>query len=369
MESKPRAQRTSSLIWDALKTASLPILCYDLVLLRPWPFPGAEAGGAVTQILFLTIVIGGVLAGYCLTPPGRWGGLNSFAAIALPLELYSLPVLFQRSQRLALLAIGVMCASLLAFYLLIVRQSAPPQAGDRPRYPKLRHCLHYSRHVISLSLTLVLVFLALTMGMEFSSPGGVPAVARVPAGSISDHLQELAQFQEPRWSALGEQEKTTLLQLAADLETVHLGLPVSPKVTLKAMEDHATRGAYTHQTKSIEINKSFVGESTGPECLETLLHECYHSYQWTLCEVYDEVPESYRDLMVYRSVKRYRTEFANYVDDGSSEYYYQLCEMEAREYAQERLDLYLDQLTDHNLDEGAPQPQVGIGGQDPIPVE
>ena len=66
MDRQPLAKRTPSLIWDALKTASLPILCYDLVLLRPWPFPGEEAGGAVTQILFLTIVIGGVLAGYCL---------------------------------------------------------------------------------------------------------------------------------------------------------------------------------------------------------------------------------------------------------------------------------------------------------------
>lgn len=338
LDQKPRP----SLLWEALKTAALPVLCYDLVLLRPWPLM-ERAGGAATQALFLTIAVLGVLAGFWLTPPGHWHGLNVFVAVALPLELYSLPVLFRRSHFLGFASLAVAGVSLLVFYLIIIRQATPTWQEDVV-YRKLRHCFSRTRHVLALSLSVVLVLLAMTMAVDFNTPAGLPSAARASVGAMGDYAQELADFHEDNWGMLNQQDKTRRLQLVADLETSHLGLPMSPQVEILKLDDMATRGAYTHQTKSINLNQSFVEASLGEECLETLLHECYHSYQWYLCEVYEEMPKAYQDLLLYRSVKRYQLEFANYVDDGSADYYYQLCEVEAREYAQDRLELYQDML-------------------------
>lgn len=335
LDRKPRP----SLLWEALKTAALPIVCYDLLLLRPWPMM-ERAGGIVTQVFFFSMAILGVVAGFWLTPPGRWRGLNVFVAVALPLELYSLPVLFYRSQFLGLLSLAVAGVSLLAFYLLVVRERTPDRYQADKYRRKFRHCLSRTRHVLALSLSLVLVLLGVTMGADFGDPADAPSAARSPVGVIGDYPQELVDFQADHWGGLSRQEQLSRLQLVADLESSHLGLPAAPRVEIEPMEDAATRGAYTHQSKSIALNLAFVETGLGEECLETLLHECYHSYQWYLCEIYEEVPTAYRDLLLYSSVKRYRMEFANYVDDGSADYYYQLCEVEARKYAQDRLELY-----------------------------
>ena len=80
------------------------------------------------------------------------------------------------------------------------------------------------------------------------------------------------------------------------------------------------------------------------DVLDSCCHEAYHSYQHRLVDAYNLSEDNLRELRIYNSAGQYAQEFRNY-NNGARDftsYFFQYCEMDAREYAESAvLDYYM----------------------------
>ena len=92
-------------------------------------------------------------------------------------------------------------------------------------------------------------------------------------------------------------------------------------------------------------------EDPGFDILESCLHECYHSYQYELVNLYNNASDEQKQLAVFASVKSYKEEFANY-KCGDDEYYQQECEIDARSYGRYEVQVYKNIINDYKKKKG-----------------
>lgn len=77
------------------------------------------------------------------------------------------------------------------------------------------------------------------------------------------------------------------------------------------------------------------------DLVNTICHESYHAYEHRLIDMYESSSDQYKQLKVFEYATEYQKEFNNYTEylpelDNYEEYYYQLCEADARDYADVR---------------------------------
>ena len=79
----------------------------------------------------------------------------------------------------------------------------------------------------------------------------------------------------------------------------------------------------------------------------------YHAYQHRLIDAYNSVDVEYRDLLTFYFVPIYEEDFQNYGDgkDDDLAYYFQMCEMKARDYAEESVIDYYNKIEMYTSDE------------------
>ena len=161
----------------------------------------------------------------------------------------------------------------------------------------------------------------------------------------SAFAEELEDLREDHWFSLSLQEKVDLMQLVANIETSYLGIPEGLQVCCESLPPY-TLGSYVHEDSTIRIGKDHLLYDSAEACVETVLHEAYHSFQHYLCAVYSQVEDPYRELYFLRNAAIYADEFGAYQDGSSGfwAYYNQSCEADARRYAEDRLVLYLGVL-------------------------
>lgn len=147
---------------------------------------------------------------------------------------------------------------------------------------------------------------------------------------------------EENWTYLSIQDKVNRMQLVANIEASYLGIPEGLVVCCESLSPYVM-GGYVHEESIIQISKDHLLYDSGEACVQTVLHEAYHSFQHHLCAVYDQLDDNYKELYLLRDAAIYEHEFADYQNgnNGFWEYYNQLCEADARRYAEDRLILYL----------------------------
>lgn len=159
--------------------------------------------------------------------------------------------------------------------------------------------------------------------------------------SLSAFSDELSSLQGKQWDKLPLQEKVDLLQLVTQIEVNYLGLPDKLQVCCETLEPYLA-GGYAHDDRTIYISRDCLLYDPPKDCVDTILHEVYHSYQHHLCAVYKTLDEEYQSMYFLRDASCYINEFEQYNSGNSDffEYYYQLCEIDARAYAESRLSTY-----------------------------
>lgn len=169
-----------------------------------------------------------------------------------------------------------------------------------------------------------------------------------PKWTISANIETVSNLQEEMWRNLSATEKLDTLQVVANIERQYLGLPHELNVII-SQDEETTYASYNDHTHLIEINIEYLDDRTAHEVLKSLCHECYQSYQHRLCNVYSEMDPKYSELLVFSDVSQYSQEFANYIDGAHDQdgYYSQLCELRARQYAQQSVEEYYSKINQY----------------------
>lgn len=172
------------------------------------------------------------------------------------------------------------------------------------------------------------------------------------ADTIAANIDTVSNLLQDRWDTLDLNEKANTLQTVANIEASYLGLPHELNVKIDTLRE-STIAQYDDRTHTITVSITYLESMPAEEMLDSICHESYHAYQHRLIDAYNSVDVEYRDLLTFYFVPIYEEEFQNYVDgkDDDLAYYFQMCEMKARDYAEESVIDYYEKIEMYTSDE------------------
>lgn len=155
-------------------------------------------------------------------------------------------------------------------------------------------------------------------------------------------------LQEKNWNRLSIQERITVTQELVDFESDVLGIPTIPVTS--AMIGTATLGAYDNESNQIWINTEHLAYSSVNECIQTICHEVYHSFQYYLVTTLDwnnpALQTAYFDEL--HSWLLNQGDYKSAWIYGFDEYENQPLEVAAREYAKDETLVILNYVRGAN---------------------
>lgn len=163
--------------------------------------------------------------------------------------------------------------------------------------------------------------------------------------TIENNMEKFAVFKNEKWRDLSVQEKLDVLQVIADIEEDHLGLPNELSVATTDIEGNMM-GYYNDKMCQIVVRLDALYEERPYMIIYIVLHEAYHSYEHRCLDAWRESDPKYQSLMLYNKAKVYGEELINY-NNGEEDweaYYVQQCEEDSREYAISRAKEYCDKI-------------------------
>lgn len=166
---------------------------------------------------------------------------------------------------------------------------------------------------------------------------------------LSESAETIALLDENIWTSLTVQEKAGTLQVIANLERSNLGVSNELNVCVANMKKEDIWAYYDDAKHEIIIDMDILLNRSAEDSLRCLVHEAFHSFEHRIVDLYEETDSSNKNLWIFRKANIYAEEFENY-NNGEKAYsdYYELqCEIDARDYAEKRIEFYgslIDQL-------------------------
>lgn len=303
----------------------------------------------------LTVLVITFLAGCALlTLKKNRNFIHIFINVSLP---YSIYMVFETYPYVPKWLIVYLCFCLgcIVYCGICILQRPIAEGANKKRVFKAR-CKRFGNSVYMVaglfSLCLSCVFVVGNIfDQSFGRHGRIATynIERENMSSILDHEEELSVLNNDKWAAASQTEKLLCLESVVQIETAYLGLPHEVFLSVSDL-DEGTLGKYNQYYQEITIDSMHLLNDTAMDCLGTILHEMYHSYQHVLCDVYGDIPQQYRNLLNLREASNYIYEFTKYEagDDDIIAYAIQQSEFDARQYAINRAAHYNELLHINN---------------------
>lgn len=291
----------------------------------------------------------GVTVGCLFTLWTRRNRISLASNVTLPLGIYALCVLLREAIWLPILVLGV-AALLCGVYVWLIFLPELPGGDERARatWRRKQQSIHGSRVICSGCMLVLIAALFCSNTFNLSLSGGGLMVGAMSILDKTDILQayeqDLQMLYDEQWTEAPVADKLKVLNTVARIEAKYLG--TDPVQVYAAYMQTDTQGKYDPKYEKIYINLQIISSHYSSQALRTVLHEMYHHYQHTLCDMYEDLPAQYHDLQMFAMVQQYRDEFENYNDGGADYegYYDQAVERSARDYAEQEALVYLDFL-------------------------
>ncbi len=167
--------------------------------------------------------------------------------------------------------------------------------------------------------------------------------------TFNAHLDKLLRLRQVAWIDLSLEDRLIVLQGLADIERDALGIPHDLTVVAPDNMRRSVGGYYNDSRHEIAIRKDIVLNNKDLwYCVNAVAHEARHAYQYRLVDLYEGSENTNRDLLPMREAAIFEAEFRNYIDieDDFEGYYNQKCEIDARDYADQRENEYRERIAE-----------------------
>lgn len=336
-------------LMDCLFYTIISMIWYRGLLFRCMPeMTYAESKG----ILWLMIGISFLLCTFVLDIH-MWTGWTVVKALTIPYGVYTV-IVYSKTVG-SWMSIVLFAASVPAFSYIALLLSQKVKNGKNKRKVirrRLHRCCTGAQSIATVALLVVMGIVGVNgiFGNNILT-SSVPAIVNDQGSpqTISNNIDTILLLQEEEWLTLTTQEKLDTLQTVANIEAHYLGLPNELNVGAANLEED-TLACYDDSTYTISIDINHLENDSVYDVLDSCCHEAYHSYQHRLVDAYNASDERLRELRLFKSAAQYSQEFDGYTDGGNDyyTYYFQDCEMDARDYAEDavvdyynRIDKYL----------------------------
>lgn len=324
------------LFWGALMTVNYKNLLFCNVL--DWSYFPSLA-------LLIGLVVASSIVGMLLTWKKRRNYVSLTVSLAIGFGTYFIIAYWEVAPiftRLLLVTQGIGVLGYLAVAIISYGDAVKSKkaANSLPNY--VGHNVRNCRNLIGTVFAVVLLCL---MGLRilqvpiFRTKSSLDA--DIPYGSayeeaMNSNIEVICLLREDAWADLSVEERVNVLQVVADIEALHLGIPRIP-VSADLIVDAGTLAYYRPSEKRITLSKDYLANCLGHSALDSILHEMFHAYQHQIVEVYESLDEDSQKLALFNNAAQYSYEFENY-SDGSIDfhaYYSQACEQHADQFAED----------------------------------
>lgn len=311
-----------------------------------------------SRIILITLVIILELLGVLINFWRNRNVRSLFANIAIPFGIYATITYISLNKSLFLVVLtcsgmfSIICAS-----ITLCRKIKNKSKVKCIIAKRIRKAISRTQFFFALGLTCAMIFIGVRVLFGFSifrSTVAATASKELNEQTIESNIDAILLLQERLWKKLSAQERVTVLQTVANIECRYLGIPHELNVGVENLGEN-TLGHYVMETHEIVINLDHLMNDDASKVLESVCHEVAHGYQYCLVSVLENSPEETKNLRLLKDAKNYAEEFSNYKagDCDYYDYYYQKCEIDAREYAEEavteyyhRIEQYLTEIGD-----------------------
>ena len=313
--------------------------------------PGITIAWSKTLLWLAVLVF--VSLGCFLNFQKRRTNVSMIVNILIPYELYT--VLAYNTYIPQMVWGSIILSGILsvAFIFLAISPDNQPTQRRTPRFKRrLKHGLLGARTIVAFCMLILLVPLGARLifshGIISTTVPPVDTASKASEWTVKSNIDTVRLLQEESWSKLSTQEKLDVLGVIVNIEIRYLGL--NHELYLKSgILDINTAAHYNHNNYEIVIDINYLQSASAEDILDSLCHECYHSYQYQMIALYNDIPEKYRNMLLFQYVDDYIEEFSDYTNGTESieDYYYQTVEIAARRYAAQSVDEYYNLIDEY----------------------
>lgn len=276
----------------------------------------------------------------------RRNGISIAANVLLPIGIYSC-ISYCRFLPKSVTCILLIAAVLsLANIFLVLRYSDSKSAKQISLKDRIVHGLSGSIIIVAFSLTVFLVglYINFVTSHQLFTSDIEPITSLDDAASewtIKNKIDTVKLLQEDEWEKLDVQERLDVLATVVNIEVEYLGLNHGINLESGVLND-GILAHFNYDTKCIVIDLDHINSESAKVVLESITHECYHSYQHQQVDLYLSIPEEHKNLLMFDDVKDYCGEFEHNFDpdEDFAEYYLSTSEINARSYSEWEADRY-----------------------------
>lgn len=332
-------------LFDCLFYMAVSMIWYKNLLFRC--LPGKTCTESKTA-LWVMIGLSILICAFALNRSMRTGWAVT-TALAVPFGLYTVLAYIKTVGNWMLIVLACAVAlSVIYTVLLMIRKIKNHRNKGKIIKRRIHRCCVASQSIVAIALLIVMG----TIGAQgvigdniLNSSISATANNQSIPQTISNNIDTILLLQEEEWVNLTTQEKLDILQTVTNIEVHNLGLPNELNVGAANLGEY-TLACYNDRTYTISIDLNHLENDSVYDLLNSCCHEAYHSYQHRLVDAYNTTDENFKGLQIYRSAVQYGQEFSNYVDGDYNfcSYYYQGCEIDARDYAEDAVYDYYDRI-------------------------
>lgn len=324
-----------NLIWSLLVVRIYKMHCFTNFLSCNY-----ETSNRILYIMVVCFVPIGVL----LTIKMRRNSINTAINVAFPFAIYTIFAYINYLWLLILLSLIAACIGGAAYVVMTNKYSRSATSNRNKTFTKKRFCLLGIRAISTVCCSFVVIYLAGTSltGIQLYRPSeNAETTSSSFEEYIEDNKDELSMLDESKWQQLSIGSKLNVLQLVCNAEAKRLGIQHPIYIKSKVFENDLL-GEYIESEKTVLINTKLLNEGTVEEVITCITHECFHSYQHNLVNLYNSVNDEQKHLAVFDKAREYKDEFADYKGgDCFDEYYNQTVESDSRNYSEYAANIYI----------------------------
>ena len=304
-----------------------------------------------SRTILIAMIVTMTITGIIINIRRNRNGMSVFANVVLPFGVYTALAYMSVNRPLfvtvfilagsisALFAVAIMCRRISSkkTWLVIVK--------------RIKRVIVQIQHLFAIGLfaTMLLLGVGAFFGSSLLQPEVITTTyEEVEEQTINNNIDSVLMLQEELWVDLSVPERLNILQTVANIERRYLGIPHELNVGVANLGEY-TLGCYDDRKHQIIVSLDSLINDPAEEVLNTVCHESYHAYQHCIVSVLENADEESKNLRLFRDARNYAEEFCDYKSGGNGffDYYYQECEMDAREYAEEAVFDYYKRIGEY----------------------
>lgn len=328
-------------LWDNLFYIVMGFVLHKNILMK---CPNGMSYDQSRTILIVMIVVMSAIDIMINIRKNR-NGMSVFANVVLPFGLYT-ALAYISVNRYLFVTVFILAGLATAFFAMVtMRRRIRSKKTWLVIAKRIKLIIVQMQHLFAIGLfaTMLLLGVGAFFGSSLMQPEVIATTyTEAEEQTINNNIESVLMLQEELWVDLSVPERLNILQTVANIERRYLGIPHELNVGVANLGEY-TLGYYDDRKHQVIVSLDSLMNDPADEVLNTVCHESYHAYQHCIVSVLENADEELKNLRLFRDARNYAEEFCDYKsdDNGFYDYYYQECEMDAREYAEEAvLDYY-----------------------------